>query len=78
MKIELNNLKLGHSELTDTIYAGILNKKGNMWLQKVDVTNYFLDCVIRRWENQKEKISTGDHEWEISVKKIKSPKNHKK
>ena len=71
MKIELENVKLGHSELTDNIYAGKLNKAMNKWLQKVDVTNQFLDCVIKRWENKKETITCGSSQWEITCKKIK-------
>lgn len=48
MKVELENVVLGHSPLTDTIFAGILNKDKRMWLKKVDVTNHFIDCVIKR------------------------------
>lgn len=73
MKIELEKITLGHSPLTDTIFAGVLNKKGDKWLHKVDVTNAFIGSVISRWEGQKETISAGDQEWEISVKKIKAP-----
>ena len=68
MKVELEKIVLGHSSLTDRIHAGVLNKKGNMFLQKKDVSNLFIDCVIRRWEGQKETISAGDKKWEISVK----------
>ena len=70
-KVDLDKIILGKSDLTDTIFAGVLNKKGNMWLQKKDVTHQFLDCVIKRWENQQETISSGDSQWVITVKKIK-------
>lgn len=71
MKIELEKLVLGHSSLTDKVHAGVLNKKGDLFLHKTDVTNSFIDCVIRRWEGQKETIGGGDNKWEISVKRIK-------
>lgn len=71
MKVELERIILGHSEITDSVFAGIPNKSGNMWLKKHDVTNHFIDCVIKRWEGQKEIITAGNDSWEISVKKIK-------
>lgn len=71
MKVELERVTLGHSEITDKIFAGILNKKGNLWLKKVDVTNSFIACVVSRWENHTETITSDNNEWEIIVKKIK-------
>lgn len=71
MKVELENIKLGHSPLTDSVFAGVLDKSGKRWLKKTDVTNTFIGCVIHRWENQKEVISSGNDVWEISVKKLK-------
>ena len=39
------NLTLGVSPITETVYLGRLNKKGNMWLNgKRDVTEMFLKC----------------------------------
>lgn len=70
-KVELEKVTLGHSELTDKVFAGITNKKGDRWLQKVDVTNQFIHAVISRWENQKEVIESGKDRWEITVRKIK-------
>lgn len=71
MKVELDNIRLGHSSLTDKIYAGILvPSKQPSWKHKVDVTNDFITAVINRWENKSENISSGNDEWEITVKKL--------
>jgi hypothetical protein len=72
MKVELENIKLGHSSITDRIFAGITNKKGDKWLNKQDVTDTFIGAVISRWENQTETIVSGKDEWQITVKKLKS------
>ena len=36
---------LGNSPITNTIYAGTLNKEGTMWRNKSDVTEEALACV---------------------------------
>lgn len=36
---------VGHSSLTNKIYAGRLNKKGDMWAAKTDVTLEALESV---------------------------------
>ena len=69
MKVELDNIILGHSPLSDTIFAGIPLKEGQ-WRHKVNVTNSFIACVIARWEGQTERISDGANEYEITVKKL--------
>lgn len=75
MKVELENIRLGHSPLTDKVYAGIIasekNKKQILWKNKQDVTNDFITAVIGRWEGHTEIIASGDNKWEITVKKIK-------
>ena len=74
MKIELDDIRLAHSPLTDTIFAGVLDmrKSTNItWRCKTDVTNDFITAVIARWENQTQTISLEDNQWEITVKKIK-------
>jgi hypothetical protein len=40
------NLKLGVSPITNTVFAGRVNKKGDMWIDKVDITKQFLACVV--------------------------------
>lgn len=43
----MKDLKLGCSPITPTIFAGKLNKKGNMWVgEKQDVTNECLSAVF--------------------------------
>lgn len=71
MKVDLDNITLGLSGLTDNVYAGVLNKKKTMWLNKKDVTQSFIDCVIKRWEGHKELIENGESQWEITVEKLR-------
>ena len=75
MKVELENIRLGHSPLTDKVFAGIpaiAKKVGpSLWKHKIDITNDFIGCAIARWEGHTEKITLNDSEWEITVKKIK-------
>lgn len=71
MKVELEKISLGHSEMTDEVYAGVKNKNETRWLEKKNVTNDFIACVLSRWEGKSETITSGDSEWEITVKKIK-------
>lgn len=75
VKVELDDIRIAHSALTDKVYAGVIvsekNKKQILWKKKCDVTNDFIHAVINRWENQTEKISSGENEWEITVKKVK-------
>lgn len=75
MKVELDNIRLAHSPLSDKVYVGVLaasnGKKQPLWKHKLDVTNDFISAVIARWEDHTETIGSGDSKWEISVKKIK-------
>lgn len=78
MKVELEKIVLGHSELTDTIFAGIVNPKGLTWRHKVDVTDSFYACVISRFGGFRETIECPDgKEYEIIVKEIKKKKKKK-
>lgn len=70
MKVELDNVTLGYSELSETVFAGTTIKPG-VWRHKVNVTKSFLDCVIHKFEGKVEIITDGESEWEITVKKIK-------
>jgi hypothetical protein len=70
MKVELTDITLAHSSLSDKTYAGVINKSKTKWLHKTDVTDSFIACVISRWENQKEVIFSGKDKWEITVKKL--------
>lgn len=71
MKVDIDKLHLGHSELTDEIFVGTLTPTKTKWRNKINVTNMFLDCVIKRWEGQTEEVTCGSHSWEVTVKKIK-------
>lgn len=74
MKVDLEKINLGHSPLTDRIFAGTSIKPG-VWRNKVDVTNDFLGCVIARFGGYKSEIKDSDGKvYEITVKEIKKPK----
>ncbi len=66
-------LKLGVSPLTNTVFAGRVNKEGNMWIDKVDVTEQFLSCCCDYFEkNTKNTISAdGEPVFTITVEEIK-------
>lgn len=70
MKVDLEKLKMGHSYLSDSVFVGTVIK-GGVWRNKIDLTNYFLSCVISRWQNSTEEITDGKNKWRITVKKIK-------
>jgi hypothetical protein len=70
MKVELDNVTLGYSELSGTVFAGTTIKPG-VWRHKVNVTQAFIGCVIQKWGSKQGIISDGENEWEITVKKIK-------
>jgi len=70
MKVELDNVTLGYSALSGSIFVGTIIKPG-VWRHKVNVTKSFIDCVIHKYEGKIETITDGESEWEITVKKIK-------
>lgn len=77
MKVDLEKINLGHSPLTDRIFAGTSIKPG-VWRNKKDVTNDFLHCVISWWAGHVQEIETADGKiYEITVKEIKSAKKKK-
>lgn len=39
------------------IYAGRLNKQGNMWVSKSDVTQEVLDCAFEYLYNNKKEVT---------------------
>jgi hypothetical protein len=70
MKVDLEKINLGHSPLTDKIFAGTSIKPG-VWRNKIDVTNDFIGCVIARWAGHKESIKSSDGKvYEITVKEV--------
>jgi hypothetical protein len=54
------NLRLGVSPLTKTVFAGRVNKKGDVWVDRKDVTQDFLRCVFDYFEPDKENTITSD------------------
>jgi len=66
------NLKLGVSPLTKIVYAGRVNKKETMWIDKVNVTEQFLSCCIAYFkENEKNTITVDvKPEYIIYIKKV--------
>ena len=70
MKVELDNVTLGYSSLSGSVFAGTTIKQG-VWRHKVNVTKSFIDCVIHKYEGKIETITDGESEWQITVKKIK-------
>lgn len=76
MKVDLEKINLGHSPLTDKIFAGTSIKPG-IWRYKVDVTNDFLACVIARWAGMREEIKSTDGKvYEIIVKEVVPEKEY--
>lgn len=71
MKIELEKITLGVGLISENVFAGVLNKRKDMWIHKVDVTNSFIDSVIKKYEGKVEVVSSEEGTWEISVKKVK-------
>ena len=46
----MENLHLGFSELTGSVYAGKLLKGGQFWAKgKQDVTGEFLNCIVQKF-----------------------------
>lgn len=70
MRVELDDVKLGYSPMSESVFAGIHSKPG-VWRHKVNVTQTFIACVIEKYKNTTEVVSDGKSEWEITVKKIK-------
>lgn len=70
MKVELDDVKLGYSPMSESIFAGIHSKPG-IWRHKVNVTQSFIACVIEKYKDSVAVVSDGKNEWEITVKKIK-------
>jgi hypothetical protein len=69
--MNLNNIRLAHSKLSDNVYVGYLSKDGKTWQKKKDITSDFLGAVIDRFSGYVEKISCNDgSKYEITVKKI--------
>ena len=51
------------------VYLGKLNKKGNLWLHKKDVTSEFIGCIVQKYgpSHVSEVITDGKHTHNIIV-----------
>ena len=68
--MKLDKLRLAKSALTDKVFIGELNKDGESWAIKRDITNDFLAAIIDRWAGFQEIIKTSDGKiYKITVKR---------
>lgn len=49
----IERLKMCFSSLSDSFLIGYLNKKGNMFTQKVDITSEVYKCLLQMLDNNK-------------------------
>jgi len=71
MKVELEDLRLGLSALTQEAQVGILDKANSaLWKHKKEIQNDFLYAVVQCWEGKTQTISNSKGTWEIQVKKV--------
>jgi hypothetical protein len=70
MRVELDNVKLGYSPMSESVFAGVHSKPG-IWRHKMNVTQSFIFCVIEKYKHHTEVVSDGEHEYEITVRQIK-------
>lgn len=69
-KVELDNLVISVSPITEKIFAGVFRKEG-VFTHKKDITDNFISCVIYKYEGFKEVVQDNKgNKYEISVKKI--------
>lgn len=71
MKVDINNLRLGISGISELCHVGIMNKNNTKWLHKKEIHNDFLHSIITCWENKKQELIKDGFRYEISVKKTK-------
>ena len=72
MKVELNDLTIGISPLTDEVFVGVNEKKNkNVWLHKKLFTKELTITAVNFWKNKKQEVFIGDKKYLISVKEIK-------
>lgn len=76
MKAE--QISLGVSAITETVYAGRLNKAKTMWLEKKDVTDMFIHCAIQKFGGHITEMESEDgKKYEITVKEVKEFESEK-
>lgn len=67
--MKANEIKIAVSPLTNTIYAGKVNKNGTEWLDKADVTEDIIEAVAEYMDKSYREIEfpTGILRWESKI-----------
>lgn len=69
--VNLKDIRIAKSALTDTVYAGFVEKQGTCWRNKIDVTNDFLRAVVDRWHGCSQNIICPDGStFTVTVKQV--------
>ena len=69
MKVELGDLRLGISAISEECMVGVMDKKDpRKWKHKTNVHNDFIHAVINCWKDRKQIVSLGNESFEIGVK----------
>jgi len=58
--MELEQIHLAKSGLTDNVYIGTVAKNGISWLKKKGITNEFITAVIQRWSGFTQTLTGSD------------------
>lgn len=81
-KVELNELHLLSSPISENVYIVKLDKKRSdeslaIALHKKDVTSEFIACIIRLYRNQEVVFTGNGKEYKLVVEEIKNLENEK-
>lgn len=72
----MKEIKFCVSPITNEIYAGYVNKKGNLWTEKQDVTMPALLCVVQHCLTFGSPViiqkANGEPEFKITVKDLRN------
>lgn len=70
----MGKYNIGFSPLTSNVYCGRINKKGDKWLEKENVTEHFDIIALQRYIGYKDETFSiqleSGKKYEISVKEI--------
>jgi hypothetical protein len=70
MKIE--DIQIGISPITNTIYAGTITKDSKEWKQKKDITGQFIAVMLAKFPEGEHTITKeGKPVFNLTVKKVK-------
>lgn len=75
--MDINNLHLAKSAMTDKVYVGIPNIKEGYWEEKKDVTADFMKVLVDRYAGYVERFSLNSKIYEAEVREIIRCKNCK-